>query len=220
VSDEAPPPVLRVVDVQLRPMRAEDVDAALDVFADVAGEGRWLGTEGGFDRTARRERFLAGIEDPNATTLLVEDPVTGRILGHGHVHVARYGVAELGMALAADARGRGIGGALLDGLLETARALGAHKVELQVWPHNEPAIRLYLSRGFAVEGRVRRHYRRSSGQRWDAVIMGLLLDEALAGEEPTLPDGTPLPDAPSLPPDRPREGPAQGPAGPAPRPPL
>jgi RimJ/RimL family protein N-acetyltransferase len=219
VSDQAPPLARREADVRLRPMRVEDVDVALDVLAEVAAEGRWLGTEGGFDRPARRERFLAGIEDPTATTLLVEDPVTGRILGHGHVHVARYGVAQLGMALAAEARGRGIGRALLDGLIEAARDLGAHKVELQVWPHNEPAIRLYRSRGFAVEGRVRRHYRRSSGQHWDAVIMGLLLDDALAGEEPTLPDGTPLPDAPSLPPTGPREEPRQGPAG-APRPPL
>jgi RimJ/RimL family protein N-acetyltransferase len=180
-------------------MAAGDVDAALDVLAEVAAERRWLGTEAGFDRAERRERFLAGLEDPAATTLLVEEPVSGRILGSGRVHVARYGVAGLGMVLRGEARGRRIGGMLLDGLVDTARALGAHKVELQVWPHNEPAIRLYLSRGFVVEGRIRRHYRRANGQHWDAILMGLLLEGALRDEEPTTPDGVPLPDAAVLP---------------------
>ena len=80
------------------------------------------------------------------------------------------------MNLAADWRGRGVGGLLLDALIEAARGMGAHKAELQVWPHNEPALRLYLSRGFAVEGRIRAHYRRASGQVWDAILMGLGLD--------------------------------------------
>jgi ribosomal protein S18 acetylase RimI-like enzyme len=97
------------------------------------------------------------------------------------------------MALARDARGRGLGGLLLDGLLAAARELGAHKVDLQVWPHNEAAIGLYLSRGFVVEGRLRAHYRRSSGQVWDAIVMGLVLDAAAAA------NGSGLRDAPALP---------------------
>ena len=111
------------------------------------------------------------------------------------MHVARYGVAELGMNLAADVRGRGLGGQLLDALLDAARDRGAHKADLQVWPHNEAAIRLYLSRGFVVEGRIRAHYRRASGQVWDAILMGLPLDLDLT-------DGTygsGLSDAPCLP---------------------
>jgi RimJ/RimL family protein N-acetyltransferase len=183
----------------VRPMRAEDVDAALDVVASVALEERWLGTPPGFDRAERRAQWLGWIEDPFVVQLVVADAGTGRIVGNGGVHRARYGVADLGMSLLAEARGRGQGGALLDGLVEAARGMRAHKVALQVWPHNEPAIRLYLSRGFAVEGRIRRHYRRANGQHWDAIQMGLLLDEALRDEEPTGPDGAPLPDATVLP---------------------
>jgi RimJ/RimL family protein N-acetyltransferase len=179
----------------VRDMRAADVAEALDVFAAVAAEGIWLGTEPGFDRHRRREHWLEGLADPSVRTLVVEDPATGRLLGHGSVHLARYGVAELGMNLAADSRGRGLGGQLLDALLGAARDLGAHKAELQVWPHNEAALRLYLSRGFVVEGRIRAHYRRASGQVWDAILMGAALD-------PDLADGTHssgLPDAPCLP---------------------
>jgi hypothetical protein len=76
-----------------------------------------------------------------------------------------------------------------------ARARGAHKAELQVWPHNAPAVRLYLSRGFVVEGRIRAHYRRESGLVWDAILMGLPLDPDLVDGS----HGSGLPDAPGLP---------------------
>ena len=39
----------------------------------------------------------------------------------------------------------GVGGQLLDALVDAARELSAHKVELKVWPHNDAALRLYLS---------------------------------------------------------------------------
>jgi RimJ/RimL family protein N-acetyltransferase len=176
-------------------MRAADVAEALDLFAAVAAEGIWLGTEAGFDRHHRRQIWLEGLSDPAVRTLVVEDGATEQLLGQGTVHLARYGVAELGMNLAAEARGRGLGGLLLDGLIEAAREMGAHKAELQVWPHNEPALRLYLSRGFVVEGRIRAHYRRASGQVWDAILMGLALDPDLADGS----HGSGLPDAPCLP---------------------
>jgi RimJ/RimL family protein N-acetyltransferase len=179
----------------VRAMRASDVDAALDMFAEVAAEGLWLGTEAGFDRARRREAWLAGLDDPSLRSLVVEDAATGRLLGNGSVHLARYGVAEVGMALAEEARGQGIGGRLLDALIGIARDLGAHKVDLQVWPHNERALRLYLSRGFRPEGRLRSHYRRSSGQVWDAILMGLVLDTGAVARA----GGSGLPDAACLP---------------------
>ena len=184
-----------MAEVIIRDMRAADVPEALDLLQAVAAEGIWLGTEAGFDRHRRAQHWLEGLSDPMARSLVVADPATGRLVGTGSVHVARYGVAELGMSLAADSRGRGLGGRLLDSLLDAARDLGAHKAELQVWPHNEPALRLYLSRGFVVEGRIRAHYRRASGQVWDAILMGRPLDTALADGT----HGSGLPDAPCLP---------------------
>lgn len=184
--------------IVVRRMSPQDVEETLDVFAEVAAEGRWIGTESGFDRAVRAERWLSGLADPAGVSLVVEDAATGRIIGNGMVRVAPYRVAELGMALAFPARGRGIGGRLLDALVEAARGLGAHKIELQVWPHNEPALRLYLSRGFEVEGRLRRHYPRQNGQLWDSIIMGLALTTGSVGEGASV-GGTALPDAASLP---------------------
>jgi RimJ/RimL family protein N-acetyltransferase len=99
----------------------------------------------------------------------------GRIIGELGIEVAGYGVAEFGMIVAADARGRGVGSALVAAAVDWARTAGAHKVALQVWPHNEVAIALYKKFGFEEEGRIRRHYRRRNGDLWDAVIMGLIL---------------------------------------------
>ena len=78
-------------------------------------------------------------------------------------------------------RGRGVGNALLAAAVDWARAAGAHKVSLQMWPHNEAARRLYEKFGFEEEGYLRRHYRRRSGEIWDAVVMGLLLDASPSG---------------------------------------
>jgi RimJ/RimL family protein N-acetyltransferase len=98
------------------------------------------------------------------------------MVGELGIEVASYGVADFGMMVAADARGRGAGSALLSAAIDWAREAGVHKIALQAWPHNEPAIALYRKFGFEQEGYLRRHYRRRNGDLWDAVVMGLPLD--------------------------------------------
>jgi RimJ/RimL family protein N-acetyltransferase len=80
-----------------------------------------------------------------------------------------------------------VGGALVEEAVATARRLGAHKVALQVWPHNQPARRLYRRHGFADEGRLVRHYRRRNGELWDAIVMGMVLDHDSPGS--SVPEG-------------------------------
>ncbi|MGH9058844.1 MAG: GNAT family N-acetyltransferase, partial [Acidimicrobiales bacterium] len=92
----------------------------------------------------------------------------------GLVHTA-YGVVDVGMALRDGYRGRGLGTALLAGGVEWSAASGAHKMALEVWPHNTAGLALYTRAGFVEEGRLRRHYRRRNGELWDAILMGLLL---------------------------------------------
>lgn len=70
---------------------------------------------------------------------------------------------------------RGVGSALLATAIEWARDRGMHKLSLSVFPHNEAAIALYRKFGFIEEGRRIKHYRRASGELWDAIEMGLML---------------------------------------------
>lgn len=164
----------------IRALAADDVEPLLDLLEAVVNEGLWLGAEPPFDRDERRERLEAGVDMENRAHL-VAVAEGGEIVGHLGLDVAPFGVAHFGMCVAADRRGEGIGGRLVEEAVAAARRLGAHKLSLQVWPHNSAARRLYRRYGFVEEGRLRRHYERRNGQLWDAVMMGLVLDEERPG---------------------------------------
>ena len=165
--------------VGVRRALPDDIAAVIDLFVAVVEEGRWLGTQAPVDRDAQYQRFMheASSEDAVSLVAVVDD----EIVGHARVELAPYKVAALGMMVDARWRGRGVGGALVRSAIEAARDLGAHKVALQVWPHNTAARRLYLRYGFVEEGLLRRHYPRRNGELWDAVVMGLVLDETSPG---------------------------------------
>ncbi|MEV5340511.1 GNAT family N-acetyltransferase [Streptomyces sp. NPDC052676] len=57
-----------------------------------------------------------------------------------------------GLAVAEEARGKGVGHALLRAAVEDARARGFRRITLRVLGHNAPARALYASEGFVVEG--------------------------------------------------------------------
>ena len=166
--------------VGVRRATPEDVDAIVDLFVAVVEEGRWLGSQPPVDRDAQRQRFLEQAVAESGMASLVA-LVDDELVGHAHVDLAPYKVAGLGMMVAEGWRGRGVGGALVRGAIDAARDMGAHKVALQVWPHNDVARRLYVRHGFVEEGVLRRHYPRRNGELWDAVVMGLVLDETSPG---------------------------------------
>jgi RimJ/RimL family protein N-acetyltransferase len=160
-------------EVGVRPARGNDLEAVVDLFVEVAGEGRWIGAEPPVDREHRLRLLAEGLKNEHAVVLVAE--IDGVIVGQLGMDLARYGVADVGMLVSDGWRGRGVGSALLHAGVEWARGAGAHKIALQVWPHNSPAIALYEKFGFQREGLLLRHYRRRNGELWDAVVMGLSL---------------------------------------------
>ncbi|MEX2645338.1 MAG: GNAT family N-acetyltransferase [Gaiellaceae bacterium] len=86
-------------------------------------------------------------------------------------HPSSAHVADLGLMVAEGWRRQGIGRALLEAAVEWARGAGVRKLELHVFPHNEAAIRLYEQFGFEREGYRKQHYRRSTGDYVDAILM-------------------------------------------------
>ncbi len=166
--------------VLIRPACPADVPGIITLFTAVAEERDSIGTEPGFDVAKRQSSILRSIEEAASCVLVaaVEDVVVGN-LGIQVQH--RQTVGSLGMMVAREHRGQGIGGRLLDDSLRWARESGLHKVDLGVWPHNATAIALYRSRGFTVEGRLRRQFRRANGELWDVITMGLVLDTQSPG---------------------------------------
>ncbi len=146
------------------------------ILVAVSPEGV-LGTEPPVDVQARGELFREMIEGEGSTAVWVlEDH--GQTVGQAVVQEKRAsGVFSFGMAILPEGRGRRGGRMLLDRIVEHARSLGAHKLELEVWPDNGRAIALYARAGFEVEGLRRRHYRRRDGSLRSSLIMARLLGE-------------------------------------------
>ena len=163
-----------MADVVVRAESEGDIDGELDVLESVGAEGRWLGIQVPFDRTARAERTRDDLRHPQSYGAFVAE-ADGKVVGYIGLRLATYGVATVAMAILEGFRGRGIGTRLMEQGIAWAEQAGAHKLALEVWPHNEAATALYEKVGFTEEGRLQRHYRRRNGQLWDAVVMGMQL---------------------------------------------
>ena len=153
--------------IQIRPARDEDRVPLAVVFAAVAEERDGIATEPPVDVEARAAGW-------NLDGMLVA-VADGEVIGSVHVEASRHGFGEIGMAVAREWRGRGVGSALLAAAIEWSRGRGLHKLILGVFPHNTAGSTLYRKFGFVEEGRRVKQYRRANGELWDAVEMGLLL---------------------------------------------
>lgn len=82
------------------------------------------------------------------------------------------GEAELlTIAVAPQARGRGIGARLMQRFLYQAQLRGAEEAFLEVAAGNAPAISLYRAHGFADAGLRRGYYRHPDGRAEDALVL-------------------------------------------------
>ncbi|WP_327404632.1 GNAT family N-acetyltransferase [Streptomyces sp. NBC_01288] len=79
-----------------------------------------------------------------------------------------------GLAVADEARGHGVGRALIRAAVEEARRRGARRLTLRVLGHNTPARKLYEAEGFAVEGVLPEEFL-LDGKYVDDVFMGRAL---------------------------------------------
>ena len=153
--------------LEIRPAGDADRRQLATLFATVAEERDGIATEPPVDVDAWAERWRL-----EGTLLAVAE---GELVGSLSIDVSRFGFGELGMAVARDWRGRGVGSALVEAGIAWARERGLHKLTLSVFPHHAAAIALYRKFGFVEEGRRVKHYRRACGELWDALEMGLLL---------------------------------------------
>jgi len=160
--------------IEIRPARPEDASALVELGASIGREPQaWLLNTDGWRSISEERRYLRALRrHPDAAVFVADDEgsVVGRLSVARDPHSASRHVADLGLMVAASHRRRGIGRALLEQAEAWARAAGVLKLELHVFPWNEPAIRLYEEFGFEREGLRKEHYRRGA-ELVDAILM-------------------------------------------------
>ena len=154
--------------VRIREMKADDLPGVLEVekacFSEPWSEKVYRATLL-LDYTSY---YVAEITETGLSPLFEEAGLSGsRIVGTiGLKNIAGEGEVT-NVAVLPSWRSRGIAGRLMERLLSEAAEAGIDTCTLEVRAGNVPAIRLYESFGFALEGRRRDFYDRP---REDALI--------------------------------------------------
>jgi RimJ/RimL family protein N-acetyltransferase len=165
--------------ITIRRAEPGDAQALVELAGEVGSEeGAWLLTTAEWRSITDERRYLRAVRrHPDAAVYLAEDAdaVVGRLSLARDVHPASAHVADLGLMVASSHRRRGVGRALLDQAVAWAESAGVRKLELHVFPWNEPAIALYDAFGFEREGLRKGHYLRD-GMPVDAILMAFQLD--------------------------------------------
>ena len=149
----------------VRAARSTDARNFLEMWEEVVAERRFVRTET-VTTGARywRKRFRDSWTTDHASLVAVHGT---RVIGNLDVAreegpVTRH-VASIGMAVARDWRGRGVGTALMAESIRWARQAGVEKLALTVYPDNVAARALYRKFGFEEEGRLTGHSKKAIG---------------------------------------------------------
>ena len=152
--------------------------------SDAPGVSALIGSEGVFPGTlqmpdmavASRVDLIQKIE-PGTCRLVAEHE--GRIVGSAGLHLVgnsmrRSHVRMLGIGIAGEWQGKGLGRQLMQRLIDWAdNWASVLRIELVVHADNDHAIALYRSMGFVEEGR-HRAYAMKNGRYVDAICMARL----------------------------------------------
>lgn len=160
----------------IRRARPEDAPSIIATINAICAEGLWLATER-YVPTPKWERVLhQPDESPNYLLLVAE--VSAQIVGWCRVFPYGLGdksrhVADLGVSVLKEFRGRGIGKALVERAIEWARQQHYEKLTADLFSGNVRATRLFEKTGF-----------RQTGVRYrQAKIGSAYLDEVLMEKE-------------------------------------
>jgi L-amino acid N-acyltransferase YncA len=163
--------------IRIRPANRADVPDITRIYNEgIRDRLATLETE---ERTP--EERLAWLEARGERHPVLVAERAGAIAGWGSLNgfnprPAYAHVADFSIYVGEEARGTGVGKALLAALIARARELGYHKLVLAAFPHNEAGIRLYNRFGFREVG-VYREQGLLDGRWVDVIIMERLLAE-------------------------------------------
>jgi len=141
-------------------MRTEHAASVLDVYAAGIATGTATfqaepPTWAEFDAGHLPGHRLVALDGDEVLGWVAASPVSGRCV--------YAGVVEHSLYVRPGAHGRGVGRALLDGLLDSARAGGVWTVQAGVFPQNAASLALHAAAGFRVVGTRERLGRMTHG---------------------------------------------------------
>jgi L-amino acid N-acyltransferase YncA len=163
--------------VIIRDARIEDIPAVAAIYN--AGIAERIAT---FETRTREAAELAGwIEDGRPFVVAEEDAtVVGWARAGAYSDRCVYdGVGEHAVYVHPDARGAGLGRALLEALCAESERHGLHKLTSRVFADNAASLAAHRAAGFEEVGVQRRHGR-LDGEWKDCVLVEKLLGEAAA----------------------------------------
>ena len=164
----------------LRPFREGDTERLIGWIGSEKELLEWAGPSFRYPLSAGNFRqHLKTHQSERFHPLCLVDEETDRLCAYGEVHVSPGCVpvaADLSRIIVepVQSRGHGFGERFVKQLVRfCVEDLGLTRVGLNVYTHNEPAIRCYKKAGFQEEG-CRRHVVRYEGVDWDSYMMSVL----------------------------------------------
>lgn len=140
----------------IRELAPGDIDAVMAIET-VSFPSPW--TAGMFRDEITRDFSDALVAVAEPGPVILGYAVCWTIAGEAHL---------LNIAVGPDARGHGVGAALLEECIRRSAAAGARRMHLEVRPGNGPALRLYGRHGFVFQGIRKGYY---TDTREDAVLL-------------------------------------------------
>lgn len=156
--------------MNIRATAEDDAPRVAALVDSVARERRFLAGTVGFPVDGTRE-FIASVKALGGVHIVAveSDEIIGWCDVVPHAFEGMRHVGRLGMGVQKEHRSKGVGRMLLEAATRQAFATGIDRVELEVFASNHPAVRLYESVGFCLEGR------KVGARRLDGVIDDILL---------------------------------------------
>jgi L-amino acid N-acyltransferase YncA len=161
---------------RVRAATATDVPALTAIY----NEGI-AGRQATFETRPREPAEVAGwLEE--GLPFVVAEGADGSVAGFARLSAysdrcVYSGVGEHGVYVAAAARGRGVGRALLEALCEEAERAGYYKLTARIFTTNAASLAVHRAAGFDEVGVQRRHGR-LEGEWKDCVLVERLLGDA------------------------------------------
>lgn len=159
--------------IAIAPMTAAHAGDVLRIYQHGIDEG-----DATFETTAPTWDVFDAGKLPEHRFVALDDGAASKPAVLGYVAVSGIskracyaGVVELSVYVAPQARGRGVGNALLGALIASTEAAGVWTINAGIFPENAASLALHQRHGFRVLGRQERIGRTIAGVWRDVVLL-------------------------------------------------